>query len=46
MVFAYKVEWQHVLYVPLGVEVCAGLKQVQVRDNNAVKRLYNGYLGG
>jgi len=31
--------WQHALYAPLGVEMCAVSKQVLVRDNNIVKRV-------
>jgi len=33
------------LYAPLGVEMCAGLKQVRVRDNNNVQRLRTGLPG-
>ena len=31
---ALRLKWQHVLYTPWGVDVCVGLKQVSVRDNN------------
>jgi len=32
-------KWQHALYAPLRVEICAGLEQVSVRDINNVKRI-------
>jgi len=37
--------WQHVLYAPVGVEICAGLKDIRVRDNNIVQRFRTELLG-
>ena len=33
------------LKAAVGVEVCAGLKQVRIGDGNTVKRLRGSYLG-
>ena len=38
-------EYPTVLYAPLGVEMCAGWKQVRVTDNNTVQRLKTGLPG-
>jgi len=36
---ALRLWWQHALCAPLGVEICAGWKQVWVRDNNIVNNI-------
>ena len=37
--YALPIIWQHALYAPSGVEMCARLEWVWVRDNNTVKWL-------
>ena len=40
---ALRLKGEHALYTPLGVKVCAGLKEIPVRDDNyTIKRLGAG----
>jgi len=45
LINALCISWQHALYAPLGVEMCAGWKQVRVGDNNTIQRLGTGLPG-